>query len=113
MADGTRIMQAAMTAAWNSYGVIVDQHKMDPIAKRMTIYISVPSSSDLKNVHGEEMAGSVLSKRFSETLNDMVKDNPYAPAISVIYKIRDVHWTKEMADKAKVDTLREFYDPFM
>ncbi len=58
-----------------------------------TVYISVPKTSDRKTIDGSDVAGIYLAKRFKEMFN--------STGYAVKYRIRDEHWTSEMAMRAK------------
>lgn len=71
------------------YGLTVENLN----SENNTIYISVPKTSDMKQVNGSDVAGIYLAKKFKETFN--------SARYTVKYRIRDEHWTSEMARSAK------------
>lgn len=71
------------------YGLTIDKVDSD----KNTVYISVPKTSDMKTISGSDVAGLQLAKKFK----DMFTDNRY----TIKYKVRNEHWTCEMARSAK------------
>lgn len=87
---------------WMSYGVIFD--KINESTDSLILYISVPFSSYYRDVNNTEMAGEFLAKRFKATMTDMgIK------RLTVKYKIRNEHWTKERSDAAEVCARQNIY----
>lgn len=83
-------------------GVMID--KVDEAQESLTIYISVPTSSYHRDAHGKEMAGDYLAKRVKQTLVEMgVK------RLTVKYKIRNEHWTKEKQNDAELNARKQFF----
>lgn len=71
------------------YGLTVENVN----SENNTIYISVPKTSDVKTISGSDVAGIYLAKKFKGMFN--------SDRYTVKYRIRDEHWTSEMARSAK------------
>ena len=84
----TNTMGSAFYIAWKGLGIVFDD--VIETYDYLIIYISVPSSSEHKDVHGNEMAGKHLAHRFKDTLVEMGIKN-----LTVKCKVRDEFWTKE------------------
>lgn len=81
----------AMYIVFKQYGLIVDA--IDDESN--VVYISVPKTSDMKTISGEDVAGLKLAKKFK----DLFRTSRY----TVKYKVRNENWTAEMAHSAKND----------
>ena len=87
---------------WASLGVEID--KINEYVDNFEIFISVPKSSYRNDVHGNEMAGDYLAKRFKDTMKDIgVK------RLTVRYRVRNEHWTEQMYKDAIVKARQMIY----
>ena len=59
----------AVYIVWASFGVEIE--KINESIDSLEIFISVPKSSHYNDVHGNEMAGDHLAKRFTDTMKDI------------------------------------------
>lgn len=93
----------AMMMTWAKMGLKIENQI--ETQESLTIYISVPESSDERNVRNEEMSGIRLAKRYKEMLIDMgVK------RLTIKAKIRSgEHWTKEMGQEAELNMRKILY----
>lgn len=93
----------AMMMTWAKMGLKIENQIITQ--ESLTFYISVPESSDERNVRNEEMSGMRLAKRFKDTFIDMgVK------RLTVKAKIRPgEHWTKEMGQDAELKARKMLY----
>jgi hypothetical protein len=100
------------------YGVMIDNHSVegnpDELVK-ITFLFSVPSSSDIKDENGYELAGENLAKLFAENSRNLYIDSTLETfpemsrsnieylvdkIYSFRYKIRDEHWNRNKEEKA-------------
>ena len=87
----------AMLIVWSGLGLVIDN--IDETQESLIIYISVPKSSFHTHASGQEMSGDFLAKRFKTSMTELgVK------RLTVKYKIRPEHWTKEMKEAAELKT---------
>lgn len=92
----------AVYIVWASFGVEIE--KINESIDSLEIFISVPKSSHCNDVHGNEMAGDHLAKRFKDTMRDIgVK------RLTVRYRIRNEHWTEQMYKDAIVKARQTIY----
>lgn len=93
----------AVYIVWASFGVEIE--KINESIDSLEIFISVPKSSHYNDVHGNEMAGDHLAKRFKDTMKDIgVK------RLTVRYRIRNEHWTEQMYKDAIVKARQTIYE---
>lgn len=92
----------AVYIVWASFGVEIE--KINESIDSLEIFISVPKSSHYNDVHGNEMAGDHLAKRFKDTMKDIgVK------RLTVRYRVRNEHWTEQMYKDAIVKARQTIY----
>lgn len=92
----------AIYIVWASFGVVIE--KINESVDNLEIFISVPKSSYHNDVHGNEMAGNLLAKRFKDKMKDMgVK------RLTVRYRVRDEYWTEQMCKDADVKVRQAIY----
>ena len=92
----------AIYIVWMSLGVVIE--KINESVDSLEIFISVPKSSYRNDVHGNEMAGDHLAKRFKDKTKDMgVK------RLTVRYRVRDEYWTEQMGKDAEVKVRQAIY----
>lgn len=92
----------AIYIVWMSFGVEIE--KVNESVDNLEIFISVPKSSYHKDVHGNEMAGDHLAKRFKDKMKGMgVK------RLTVRYRIRNEFWTEKMCKDAEVKVRQAIY----
>lgn len=97
-----KMLREAMLITWAGFGVIIDNEV--ETQENYTIYISVPKSSYNKDVHGKEMSGNFLAKRFKEILTEMgIK------RLTVKYKIRDEIWTEAKKQEAELNMKKQIF----
>ena len=85
-------------------GVGLTFDKVDETQESLTMYISVPSSSYHVDARGREMSGDYLAKRVKQTMVEMgVK------RLTVKYRIRNEHWTKEKKEAAELNARKQFF----
>jgi hypothetical protein len=93
----------AVYIVWASFGVEIE--KINESIDSLEIFISVPKSSHYNDVHGNEMAGDHLAKRFKDTMKDIgVK------RLTVRYRIRNEHWTEQMYKDTIVKARQTIYE---
>lgn len=97
-----RMMGVGMYIALNGLGVKIEN--LAETYDEINIWISVPSKSENVDVHGNEMSGKYLAKRFKDTLTDIGVKN-----LTVKYKIRDEAWTKEKDKDAQQIAKKELF----
>lgn len=92
-----------VTIAWAGFGVKTEN--IEETTESLTIYISVPETSDHRNVRDEMMAGDRLAKRFKEAMAEMgVK------RLIVKYRIRKGdHWTDAKKEAAEIEMRKSIY----
>ena len=87
---------------WMSFGIVIE--KINESTDNLEISISVPKSSYLNDVHGNEMAGDHLAKRFRDKMKGIgVK------RLTVRYRVRNEHWTEQMYKDAIVKAKQTIY----
>ena len=87
---------------WMSFGVVIE--KINESVDSLEVFISVPKSSYHKDVHGNEMAGDILAKRFKDKMKGIgVK------RLVVRYRVRDEYWTEQMGKDAEVKVRQAIY----
>lgn len=92
----------AIYIVWMSFGVEIE--KINESVDNLEIFISVPKSSYHNNVHGNEMAGDILAKRFKDKMKGIgVK------RLTVRYRVRDEYWTEQMGRDAEVKARQTIY----
>lgn len=92
----------AVYIVWASFGVQIE--KVNESVDNLEIFISVPQSSYHNDVHGNEMAGDLLAKRFKDKMKDMgVK------RLTVRYRVRDEYWTEQMCKDADIKARQMIY----
>lgn len=82
---------AIMASVWKAYGLNLVKEVEDKENNRLILFIDVPETSDELNVHGEQMAGDVLARRFKEILTEQGLRVQVRRRI-----IKGLHWTKEI-----------------
>ena len=88
---------------WASFGIEIE--KVNESVDSLEIFISVPKSSYHKDVHGNEMAGDYLAKRFKDKMQGIgVK------RLTVRYRVRNEHWTEQMYKDADVKARQMIYE---
>lgn len=88
--------------AWMSFGIVIE--KVNESVDSLEIFISVPKSSYLNDVHGNEMAGDHLAKRFNDKMKGIgVK------RLTVRYRVRDEYWTEQMYKDAEIKAKQTIY----
>lgn len=92
----------AVYIVWASFGVVIE--KINESVDTLEIFISVPKSSYHYDVHGKEMAGDVLAKRFKDKMKGMgVK------RLTVRYRVRDEYFTEQNSRDAEVKARQTIY----
>ena len=87
---------------WMSFGIVIE--KVNESVDSLEIFISVPKSSYRHDVHGNEMAGDHLARRFKDTMKGIgVK------RLTVRYRVRDEYWTEQMYKDAIVKAKQMIY----
>ena len=87
---------------WMSFGIVIE--KVNESVDSLEIFISVPKSSYRNDVHGNEMAGDHLARRFKDTMKGIgVK------RLTVRYRVRDEYWTEQMYKDAIVKAKQMIY----
>ena len=82
-----------MLAGLASFGLLITNFKEKPDGS-IIFYVSVPESSNLKDINQNQMAGYTLAKRFKECMQDMMQKD-----IVVKYKIIEgQHFDESMSD---------------
>lgn len=92
----------AIYIVWASFGVVIE--KINESVNNFEIFISVPKSSYYNDVHGNEMAGDFLAKRFKDKMKDIgVK------RLVVRYRVRNEYWTEQMYKDADIKARQMIY----
>ena len=87
---------------WMSFGIVIE--KINESVDNLEIFISVPKSSYRNDVHGNEMAGDILAKRFQDKMRGIgVK------RLTVRYRVRDEYWTEQMYKDAEIKARQMIY----
>ena len=87
---------------WMSFGVVIE--KINESVDSLEVFISVPKSSYHKDVHGNEMAGDHLARRFKDKMRGIgVK------RLTVRYRVRDEYWTEQMGKDAEIKARQMIY----
>ena len=87
---------------WMSFGIVIE--KVKESVDSLEIFISVPKSSYRNDVHGNEMAGDHLARRFKDTMKGIgVK------RLTVRYRVRDEYWTEQMYKDAEIKARQMIY----
>lgn len=85
-----------------SFGIVIE--KINESVDSLEIFISVPKSSYRNDVHGNEMAGDHLAKRFKDKMKAIgVK------RLTVRYRVRDEYWTEQMYKDAEIKARQMIY----
>lgn len=92
----------AVYIVWASFGIEIE--KVNESVDNLEIFISVPKSSYRNDVHGNEMAGDHLAKRFKDKMKGIgVK------RLTVRYRVRDEYWTEQMYKDAEIKARQMIY----
>ena len=98
-----RGMGEAVTIAWAGFGIKIEN--VEETTESLTIYISVPETSDHRDAHGNMMAGAHLAKRFKET---MVESG--VKHLTVKFRIRTGdNWTDAKRSAAEIEMTKAIY----
>lgn len=96
------VIGEAMYITWCGFGIIIDN--IIETYDSLTIYISVPKTSNHIDANDNEMSGAFLAKRIKQTLTEMgVK------RLTVKYKIRDEVWSEEKRLAAEAQAKKELF----
>lgn len=92
----------AIYIVWMSFGIVIE--KINESVDSLELFISVPKSSYRNDVHGNEMAGDHLAKRFKDKMKAIgVK------RLTVRYRIRNEYWTEQMYKDAEIKARQMIY----
>ena len=97
-----KVLGESIYIVWMSFGIVIE--KVNESVDSLEIFISVPKSSYRNDVHGNEMAGDHLAKRFQDKMRGIgVK------RLTVRYRVRDEYWTEQMYKDAEIKARQMIY----
>ena len=98
------MMSKAILITWASMGVKIEN--LNETTESLDIEISVPETSFELDVHGNEMSGKLLIKRFKTKMTKMgVK------RLNLTGKIRyGDHWSREKRQSAEIDMKKSLFE---